>query len=288
MLDLNELEQFVQFADNKTLSKTAEKMHISQPTLTRTMKSVEEKFGVELFVRGKNKIELNETGKKAVEYSRKLLQESEDAIKKIQEFDKSLKTISIESCAPAPLWVLLPQLSSKFPQNTISSKLNNVHDIVENVKLGKCDIGIIPYAYKEYEMNNHYNNLSDNEMENKDIKIIDKKYMEENLAVCVPDNHILAKKKTVTFENLNGYNCLLKDEIGFWTDMCRDKMPASKFLIQSDEFELEELIRTSTLFCFITDLAKLNSEIYTNRKAIPITDKEANVTYHLIYRSDKK
>ena len=148
MLDLNELEQFVQFADNKTLSKTAEKMHISQPTLTRTMKSVEEKFGVELFVRGKNKIELNETGKKSVEYSRKLLQESEDAIKKIQEFDKSLKTISIESCAPAPLWVLLPQLSSKFPQNTISSKLNNVHDIVENVKLGKCDIGIIPYAIK--------------------------------------------------------------------------------------------------------------------------------------------
>lgn len=64
MLDLNELEQFVQFADNKTLSKTAEKMHISQPTLTRTMKSVEEKFGVELFVRGKNKIELNETGKR--------------------------------------------------------------------------------------------------------------------------------------------------------------------------------------------------------------------------------
>lgn len=62
----------------------------------------------------------------------------------------------------------------------------------------------------------------------------------------------------------------------------------SKFLIQSDEFELEELIRISTLFCFITDLAKLNSEIYTNRKAIPITDKEANVTYHLIYRSDKK
>lgn len=70
--------------------------------------------------------------------------------------------------------------------------------------------------------------------------------------------------------------------------MCRDKMLASKFLIQSDEFELEELIRTSTLFCFITNFTKLNSEIYTNRKAIAITDKEANLTYHLIYRSDKK
>lgn len=286
MLDLNELEQFVEFADNKTLSKTAEKMHISQPTLTRTMKSVEEKFGAELFVRGKNKIELNETGLKAVEYSRKLLQESEEVIKKVRKFDKSLKTISIESCAPAPLWVLLPQLSSKFPKNTISSKLNNVNDIVKNVKLGKCDIGIIPYDYKEYEINSRHNNLSENETEN--IKIIDKKYIEENLAVCVPDNHILADRKTVTFENLNGYNCLLKDEIGFWTDMCREKMPASKFLIQTDEFELEELIKSSTLFCFITNFAKLNSEIYANRKAIPITDKEANVKYHLIYRSDKK
>ena len=48
MLDLNELEQFTTFADLGTLSKTADALHISQPTLTRTMQHIEETFGVPL------------------------------------------------------------------------------------------------------------------------------------------------------------------------------------------------------------------------------------------------
>ena len=62
MIDLEELSQLTMFAREGTLSKAAEKLHISQPTLSRTMQNLEEVFGVPLFVRGKNRIELNETG----------------------------------------------------------------------------------------------------------------------------------------------------------------------------------------------------------------------------------
>lgn len=54
MLDLNELEQFVTFAKYGTLSKTAEILNISQPTITRTMQHIEEAFAVTLFERGKS------------------------------------------------------------------------------------------------------------------------------------------------------------------------------------------------------------------------------------------
>ena len=37
MLDLSDLYQFVTYADCGTLSAAADKLHISQPTLTRTM-----------------------------------------------------------------------------------------------------------------------------------------------------------------------------------------------------------------------------------------------------------
>ena len=73
MLDLNELEQLIIFADAGTLSMTEEKLHISQPAITRTMQHLEEVFGVSLFVRGKNKIMLNDMGIKAAEQSRQLL-----------------------------------------------------------------------------------------------------------------------------------------------------------------------------------------------------------------------
>ena len=73
MLNLSELEQFVTFAEQGTLSGAAQTLHISQPTLTRTMKHVEAAFGVPLFRRSKNKIELNETGLQAVQQAKNLL-----------------------------------------------------------------------------------------------------------------------------------------------------------------------------------------------------------------------
>lgn len=51
MLDLNELEQLIAFADTGTLSKVAEAFHISTPSVTRSMKNIEEEFGVFLFHR---------------------------------------------------------------------------------------------------------------------------------------------------------------------------------------------------------------------------------------------
>lgn len=269
MLNLMELEQFVSFAENGTLLKVSEKMNISQPTLTRSMQHVEAEFGVALFTRGKNRLELNETGNVAVEYARQLLTDERNAVQMVRDFDRNMRSITVAACAPAPLWTLLPRLSSKYPKNIISSKLGEIPDIISDVACGKIDIGILPFSYS-------------------DEKVSVFPFIPENLSVCVPKEHALASHAELTFDELNGFNCLLRDEIGFWTQMCRMKMPASRFLIQSDEFEFEELVRSSTLLCFITNLATDTEDVLRNRKIIPITDTEANVTYHLICRRGKE
>ena len=78
MLELFQLEQLVAFADSGTLSKAAEHLHISQPTLTRAMQKLEDEFGVPLFQRSKNKLEFNENGALASDYARKLLEETNE------------------------------------------------------------------------------------------------------------------------------------------------------------------------------------------------------------------
>ena len=55
------------------------------------MQHVEESFGVPLFHRGKNRIELTDTGKTAVEQARLLLAEAEKAI----QTSRHLNAISI-------------------------------------------------------------------------------------------------------------------------------------------------------------------------------------------------
>ena len=79
MVDLYELKQLTAFAELGTLSRVAEAFHLSTPSVTRSMQHLERYFGVPLFTRGKNRIELNDTGRLAVSHARKLLAAAEDA-----------------------------------------------------------------------------------------------------------------------------------------------------------------------------------------------------------------
>ena len=59
------------------------------------MQHLEQYYGVPLFTRGKNRIELNDTGRLAVEHARKLLRDAEEAVQQIRAFDRrQLQTLT--------------------------------------------------------------------------------------------------------------------------------------------------------------------------------------------------
>ncbi|KIR03582.1 Transcription regulator [Lachnospiraceae bacterium TWA4] len=266
MLNLDDLSQFVAFYNYGTLTKVAEEFNISQPTITRTMKRVEESFGVPLFIRSVNKIEMNDTGKVAAQAAMRLLETAHQCELEVKEYDRKVHTITVESCAPAPLWSFMPKLYMKHPEKTITSKLiEHPAQLEANLLAHKCHIGILPYP-----------------IENSEIQCI--KYLEEHLSICVPPTHELAKYKEVSTKQINGYNCLLSSDIGFWTNFHKRALPSSKFFIQTDEYAFKELVKESTLPCFTTNLAlDYYEDNLGNRISIPITDDEANVTYYICY-----
>ncbi len=284
MLNLLELEQLAAFADCGTLSKAAEKLNISQPTITRTMQHLEDEFGVPLFERTKNHIALNETGWKAVVHAKQLLKDAREAVEDVRAFDRSLHTITVSSCAPAPLWRLLPALSDAFPDMTISSAIKNNEAVMEDLKAGECQLAVLS---EEFITGVHVSGAHVPEAHISE-EYTSMPFMKENLAVCVPPTHELAGKKEVSFKELNGYNFLLGIRLGFWDDMCRQKMPASRFLVQTDQFTMQELIRESTLPCFVTDVATYDRDVYRDRITIPITDREAKVTFYIVFNGKNK
>lgn len=259
MLDLNELRQLVAFADLGTLSRVAEEFHISTPSITRSMQHLEETFGVPLFLRGKNKIELNETGKMAVAAAQKLLQDAEAAVRQVRDFDARQHTIVIKSCAPAPLWELQRELNTKWPGMMISSAICQNDEVLSAWQDGSCDMAILPFPVAGA-----------------------KPFMKENLFVCVPTDHELATHKTLTFAEINGFNFLLRTELGFWDTLCRERMPSSKFLVQPDAAVFEELVKASSLPCFATDYGQFQN--YPNRVNIPLSDDEAHVCFYIASR----
>ena len=114
------------------------------------LKHLEERFGVSLFIREKSKIKLNETGYIAVEAAKNILAETERQLHSVQEFDKKQKTISVLSCAPAPLWDAIPNLTSLYPDKNISSQLTNSEKIIEEYENGNVNYAFLPYAYKNF------------------------------------------------------------------------------------------------------------------------------------------
>ena len=261
MLDLNELQQLVAFADLGTLSRVAEEFHISTPSVTRSMQHLEEKFGVPLFARGKNKIELNDTGNVAVECARRLLREAEQAIQQVREYDLRRRTVVVRSCAPAPLWELLPKLNAQTPGMTVSSAICQNDEVLSAWQDGLCDVAILPFPIDGAEP-----------------------FMHENLFVCVPKEHELARQSSLTFADINGFNFLLRTELGFWDALCREKMPASRFLVQTDAAVFDELVRASSLPCFTTDYGQLQGG-YPERVNIQLADGDAHITFYLAKKS---
>lgn len=117
------LEQFESVSRCGTLLKASEELHISQPSLSRSMKKLEDVLGVSLFIRENSKISLNETGKLAADYARRALEANQEMIERVTAFDRSLRAVSIGSCSPFPINDLMPTLQEQLPGKTLSTEL---------------------------------------------------------------------------------------------------------------------------------------------------------------------
>ncbi len=266
-MNITELKQLVAVGELGSFSEVARRFYVSTPTITRAMKRAEKCYGVELFMHGKNKVELTEAGRLAIAGAQRILREFDASVAEVRAYDRSLRTIDIVSCAPAPLWVLGPRASQQYPGMMLAMRVENLDRTRQALMEGGCDVAVLPYRPNGEE-------------------VICAHLMDEHLFMCVPRDHALAERAQVTFDDMNGFNFLLGSDLGFWNDIVRKGLPASRFLVQDDEFALSELIRTSTLPCFATDVSinRRYRDLGDNRVSIPITDPEVNVSFWLVAR----
>lgn len=267
--ELYQLRQLAAFAEYGTLSEAAEKLYLSQPALSRNMRRLEEDIGVPLFIRSKNKLELNENGKLAAELAVKALSEIDDIARQVQALERSRRTISLGICAPAPVWKISPLLTQFYPSMTIQTEAAAEAELLNGLDSGKYHIAVLHFQ-------------PDGE---KYASVVCAK---ENLFFSLPPTHKFADRASLSFADMDGENMLLMSDVGFWYDMTLRKMPHSRFLMQSDRYTFNELVAASVLPSFSTDLAKEYLAVNTDRTDIPVADPEARVTYYLVCRKENK
>lgn len=269
MLEIFLLEQLVAFSKNGTLSGAAKELHISQPALSRSMKKIENEFGVPLFDRSKSKIALNETGKIAAKYAKKVLEADREMFDKTIASERSQRTISFGSCASLPANELMTIIQEKFCGKAITFEIAADDKLIAGLERHTYHLAVL-------------HQLPDRS------DLFCKKYIDERLAVTLPANHFLASRKSLSFQDLNGISILAHSGSGFWLEICKANLKETKLLIQDSMDTLHELVYASSLPVFNSSRAMKPCDTSDGRVTIPISDDSAYITYYLACLNSEK
>ncbi|WP_211229030.1 LysR substrate-binding domain-containing protein [Geothrix fermentans] len=137
-LSLRQLEYLVALADTLGFHRAAERVHVSQPSLSAQIQQIEATLGLRLFERDHRRVLLTPAGEAVVARARRILQEARDLVASAQAwrdpFQGTWRLGVIPTVAPYLLPEVLPALAAAHPD--LRLKLREERTPVLLVELG--------------------------------------------------------------------------------------------------------------------------------------------------------
>lgn len=143
--DLTLLRAFVAIVECGSISAGARQLKVSQPTLSRQLRALEELSGTTLLRRDTHRMSLTETGQRLLADARALLVQAEEADRRLRENHTTLSGhLRLFATVDLGQWVvtrIVSQFLQENPKVTATLALANrpLHMILEG-----CDVGILP------------------------------------------------------------------------------------------------------------------------------------------------
>lgn len=147
VLDYHKLKIFKTVADLKSISKAAQMLFISQPTVTLQIKKIENYLGVTLFKRTKSSIELTHEGRLLYKHAQNILDQYSNLEEEIKDVKASKKNfLSIASSSTIGDFLLpkiLPDFLSRNPDLKLNLFVGNSKEVEEGVLSRVFNLGLI-------------------------------------------------------------------------------------------------------------------------------------------------
>ncbi len=156
-MTLNQLLYFQTVSEYENYHKAAEKLYLSQPSLSRSISTLEEELGVMLFEKQGRGIVLTKAGKLFLEYTERILSECEIAKTKMNEIASGHGCIDIGYIFPLA-GHYIPHKVRKFLNIEENAKVsfnfyqNHSPAIAQKVKMGELDLGFGAYIDNDDEL----------------------------------------------------------------------------------------------------------------------------------------
>ena len=145
-MNLNQLALFHAVAQESSVSRGAEKLHISQPAVSKQLRDFEKSLGVALFHRLSSGVKLTEAGTLLFEYSTKIFEletETEHALDELRVLERGRLVVGASSTIGT--YILPPicaQFSEKYPKIELHVEIFNTAEVQRRLVENTIDVGL--------------------------------------------------------------------------------------------------------------------------------------------------
>lgn len=161
-INLELYKTFYYVAKNESISRAANELSISQPAISKAIKTLEEQINTNLFVRKRDGVELTEAGEaiyKKVKDAMDLINSAENDLKVLTNMESG--TINIGASKTIIHEFLMPYIKSfhkAYPNINIKIYTDKTSDIIKKAKMGIIDVIFtnlpynLPQEFNEFKL----------------------------------------------------------------------------------------------------------------------------------------
>jgi DNA-binding transcriptional LysR family regulator len=113
-MELRHLKYFVAVAEEENVTRAAERLHVSQPPLSRQIRDLEDELGVALFERGAKSLRLTDAGRVFLNEARAVLDRAEEATRAVKAINSGASGELHVGFAPSLAVDILPRALRQF------------------------------------------------------------------------------------------------------------------------------------------------------------------------------
>lgn len=209
-MDVRVLRYFLAVAREQSFSSAAERLYLSQPTLSRQLSALEEELGKTLLVRGSKGVTLTEDGMLLRKRAEEIVELMDKTEREVRQSDKLIGGTVYIGAGETPALRLIAstarRLREEYPDIRYSIFSGNGTDVMERLERGLIDFGLV------------FQNVDTSRYESLELPLYD------SFGVLMRKDSPLAERESITVEDLRelpliiprqpNHNALILDILG--------------------------------------------------------------------------
>ena len=156
-MDFRQLESFVAIAKFKSFSKAAERLYLTQPTVSNHIQNLEKELGTILLNRFNKKITLTNAGEILYCYALEMINKRELALFSLESFKGKIEGLLEIACSTIPEQYVLPEIIKSFSDLYPSVQYSLCHydsqQVIDSILEGIIDFGFVGAKDEVHHLN---------------------------------------------------------------------------------------------------------------------------------------